>query len=171
MDETYAKIPGLDGYEVSNLGNMRMTDGKPVRTYISCTGYRFANIRSKQMRIARLVALAFIGPPPEGKPLVRHMDDDKLNDFAGNLEWTSYIEMANRPSRRRRISIGRMRPICMLNMTRDIRMMQFKSILHAVDWLRKNGHPSAGASHICNCCRGREKSCYGYRWSYVEEEE
>src|SRR5689334_23863490 len=34
-----------------------------------------------------LVALAFIGPPPEGKNNINHKDGNRANNRPGNLEW------------------------------------------------------------------------------------
>lgn len=44
------------------------------------------------MRIHRLVALAFLGEPPDGKPQVNHIDGDKKHNAAINLEWVSALE-------------------------------------------------------------------------------
>lgn len=39
-----------------------------------------------------LVALAFIGEPPEGRPFVNHKDLNRSNNRPGNLEWCSQRE-------------------------------------------------------------------------------
>jgi hypothetical protein len=43
------------------------------------------------IKINRLVALAFI-PNPLDKPLVHHIDENKLNDDVFNLMWVTYKE-------------------------------------------------------------------------------
>lgn len=43
----------------------------------------------------------------------------------------------------------------------------FDSGVDAERWLRENGHPKAINSNIVQCCKGRVKTAYGYRWSYV----
>lgn len=42
--------------------------------------------------VHRLVALAWIGPPPDGKPWINHKDGNKTNNHYTNLEWTSISE-------------------------------------------------------------------------------
>jgi len=50
-------------------------------------GYATVKIRGKRLRVARVVQLAFAGPPE-----VRHLDGDKSNDRPENLAWGSRVE-------------------------------------------------------------------------------
>ena len=48
----------------------------------------------------------------------------------------------------------------------------FPSLIDAVAWLKVlGGKKNASPSHICECCRGRLKTAYGYSWEYAEEDE
>ncbi len=47
--------------------------------------------KPQNRKIHRLVAEAFI-PNPEDKPMVNHMDSDKLNNHKSNLEWVTDLE-------------------------------------------------------------------------------
>ena len=169
--ENFRPIDGFPKYEVSDMGNVRVREtGRAVKAYIHRTGYRLVNLGGcSQQRVGRLVARTFIGRPPKGMPLISHKDGDKLNDRLDNLEWTSFKIVANRPERRRNISVGRMKRVLMLERKTESAVKTFRSIIEAVDWLRENGHPNAGASHICNCCKGKERSCYGWKWRYVDD--
>lgn len=44
--------------------------------------------------------------------------------------------------------------------------MRFDSVKWAADWLRGNGFPKAIPSNISQCCRGRVRTAYGFRWNY-----
>src|SRR5690242_15449293 len=53
--------------------------------YISdCT---ICNATSEKIQIQRLVALTYIGSPPDGKYLVRHLNGDQGNNHFENLAW------------------------------------------------------------------------------------
>jgi hypothetical protein len=108
MPERWLPIPGFDGYEASDRGNIRSldrmvtfkdgrrrhwqervlkpsvrkTDRKPYRSVVlSNEGVR------KTRKVAHLVLLAHVGPKPFPKADSRHLDDNSLNDALGNLAW------------------------------------------------------------------------------------
>lgn len=93
MVEKWITINGKPNYEVSNLGQVRnKTTGKILAQYKTSTSDRwFVKIHKKNCNVARLVATAFI-PPIEGKEYVNHIDGNKLNNRADNLEWVNRSE-------------------------------------------------------------------------------
>lgn len=83
-------------YEVSNLGNVRKLGKTSPLKPIPNGKYRYVVITKgpgqggfwKAHFIHRLVAQLFV-PNPDGLPQVNHIDNDKDNNAASNLEWVS----------------------------------------------------------------------------------
>lgn len=109
MKEVWKDIDGYEGYyQVSNMGRVISFDRK-----VKCRGnnYRiipgrtlkaihyaqydsvglWKNRTRKMMRIHRLVATAFM-QNSLNKPHINHIDGNKLNNCASNLEWCTSSE-------------------------------------------------------------------------------
>lgn len=63
-----------------------------TKDFINDTGDVTTSYGCSPIGVHRLVAVTFIGPPPEGKPWVNHKDGNKKNNHFLNLEWTSPSE-------------------------------------------------------------------------------
>lgn len=83
------------GYTVFEDGVILSLSGKKMRPGKDGRGYHFVIIHSDGMRkpkkVHRIVAECFI-PNPENKPQVNHIDGDKDNNAASNLEWVTQSE-------------------------------------------------------------------------------
>jgi hypothetical protein len=100
QSEIWKQVPGYEGsYEISSLSRPRSlktyhgrTFGHILRVspmaggYLKVTLSKNAKLRTWAIHI--LVARAFLGPPPEGKE-VNHIDGNKLNNRADNLEYVT----------------------------------------------------------------------------------
>ena len=90
----------IGGHEVSNKGRVKYignTEGKKPKIIpqrIGTKGYPLVTLYHKKekytVRVHRLVAKYFIDNP-EDLPFVNHIDGDKLNSHATNLEWVTPI--------------------------------------------------------------------------------
>lgn len=87
-------------YSISSTGRLRRNSyinsrnrfvpEKIIECAVGNTGYRVYNFmvdgKSKQIKIHRLVAMAFLDNP-NGYDVVNHIDGNKLNNNIENLEW------------------------------------------------------------------------------------
>lgn len=169
--KTYAKLPA---YEVSTLGNVRNAKRKKLLSPFRIDGgSRIVNLYVKggrrSVRVARMVAETFI-PNPQNLPLVGHVDGNTGNDTVENLKWMTRLQISFIPAIRARMG-GKMKPVVATDIVTCTTRI-FPSMVDAVTWLKVLcGEKNAAPSHICECCRGRIKSAYGYEWSYAEEDE
>jgi hypothetical protein len=83
-------------YEVSNDGLVRRKDTKHIlKPWIATGGYLYVafseNCKGHTKRLHRIVAKAFCDNY-DGKPHVNHIDGNKTNNVASNLEWCDRSE-------------------------------------------------------------------------------
>ena len=89
----FKPIPGLAPYSVSIDGQLRNDlTGLLHKAAQNRTGYIKYSVAKHTMLAHRAVALAWIGPPPIGKPCVAHLDGTRSNNHVSNLAWASYSE-------------------------------------------------------------------------------
>lgn len=111
--EEWRPAVGFEGrYEVSSLGNVRSchglrTQGKRRLTDVTEQGYVKLSLRLNGKNYRRsvhsLVAAAFIGPRPTGA-FIDHLDFNRANNAASNLEYVTPQENTRRAGRAGRIA-------------------------------------------------------------------
>lgn len=88
---------GVPGRMVSSFGRITSSRNVVSKGCLTNQGYYQTEIRLNSIRrtvlVHRLVAAAFLGPPPSiGHSMVNHKDLDKGNNSMENLEWTTPSE-------------------------------------------------------------------------------
>jgi hypothetical protein len=170
MEEIWKDISNYNGkYQVSNLGNVSRVGKrvlKPQRRghgYLSVWLYDGHN-HGKQVSVHRLVAMAFI-PNPNNFPEVNHIDENKQNNRADNLEWCSHgynstfgtkVERTARTNKNGKKS----RAICQYSLSGEL-IAVFPSLQDA-------GRNWYSAGNICKCANQdpHYSHAYGYVWRY-----
>ena len=104
-NEIWKPIKGYEGfYEISNLGRIKRlkhtiirSDGRKLTlpekmlrlNPLKMNGYVYVGLKGKTFKVHRLVAETFV-PNPLNLPLVNHIDENKTNNCASNLEWCDH---------------------------------------------------------------------------------
>lgn len=173
MEEEWKDIANFEGlYQVSNLGRVKSLpkvgsgghNGVILSPSKDKDGYLLVYLYASRKRVAckvhRLVAKAFI-PNPYSFPQVNHKDEVKDNNCFTNLEWcsSSYNNSYGKGSINRANS--KRVPILQLDMNDNI-IREFNSAKEVESTLGFN------SSNITNCCRGKYKSMYKYKWKYKQ---
>lgn len=164
MTEVWKECPSLEGYEVSNFGKVRNAKtGHILKTnYQRTSRYETVTVGTKKIHcdIHRLVAAAFIDNP-EHKTQVNHIDGDKSNNRADNLEWCTGSEnmkhafcngLLNNCSKRK-IQVD----IIGTNITTGD-SMRFECVNEASSWI--------GSVHVKDVLDGMRKSTKGWTFAY-----
>ena len=182
MSEQWKPIEGYEGvYEVSDLGRVRRLEAKDtngrtckaqiIKPIIQHSGYCHVGLwhgqKCDQRRVHRLVAQAFI-PNPENKPTVNHLNEDKQDNRACNLEWATVQEntvygscVERRTANRRPDAPNRRKPV--IGTDKDGNERVFDSIANASEYVGASRRDGS----IGQCCNGRRKTAYGYKWRYA----
>ena len=173
-EEEWRDVVGYEGcYMVSSMGRVyscpnHIHNGMILKADKYQNGYyRVALSRhgkKKYIMIHRLVAQAFI-PNPNNYPVVNHKDENKANNFVGNLEWCSikYNNTYGKVSRKERIlncKLGR----AVVQMTlkgEDIAV--FSSLNEAGRYV------GVSAANIASACTGFVKTSAGFKWRYADD--
>lgn len=173
--EKWSDVPEYEGlYRVSNLGRVfSVRKDKVLKPAINRWGYeRLTLVKSgvkKNYSVHRLVAACFC-KKTDGCDVVNHLDENKTNNAATNLEWTTYTgnNLYGTAPLRRSVNTdhyarnaGRKRPVVQLSLNGDI--------IKVFDCSR-SASITLGicASQITSCCRSRpkRKTAGGYVWKY-----
>ena len=164
--EIWKDIEGYEGlYQVSNKGRVKSLykgSERILKPHDNGRGYLRVHLTkentSKNIRVHRLVALAFI-PNPNNLPEINHRDENKKNNCVENLEWCDRGYNVNYGTRNERVS----RKILQYSKSEEF-IREWQS---AAEVKRVLGIDRA---HISACCKGKLKSSGGFVWRYKEKD-
>lgn len=158
-------IEGFSRYEISDLGEVRNAKTlRTVKAFDNNRGYLKVSLsgddgKQHNVSVHRLVATAYIeNDAPDAKTQVNHINEDKADNRAANLEWVTPSQNIRHGSGIDRRSESQSIPVVMVHEGLSV---VFDS---AHDAERRTGIP---AKSIQKCCRGRMNSTHGASFAYL----
>lgn len=176
LNEEWKHIRDSKEYTISTHGNIKR-NGKDIKSSVwSC--YKIIrlklNEKYKTYYVHRLVAETFI-PNLENKPMINHIDGNKLNNKVYNLEWCTRqeneihawkhgLKEKIRETSKRNLIIARKYinnkiPVLQYDLN-DNFIREWPSSSDAMKKLKID------SSGIIKCCRNKLKKAGGYKWKY-----
>jgi hypothetical protein len=122
-------------------------------------GYNYVSFTkfSKKLKVHRLVALAFI-PNPENKEQINHIDGNKQNSSANNLEWCSNTE-----NQIHKVNSG------LSNCTKKIIQydLQMNKIKEFNSQMESSKELNICDTSISKCCLNKQKTAGGFIFKFA----
>lgn len=170
--ELWKKVSSNSNYLVSNTGKVRRCGSDEDHSTKNTKGYLtidlYSNGKRSTKRVHRLVAEEFV-PNPDNKPEVNHIDGNKHNNNASNLEWVSKQENCRHAWDNGLVKpsygmLGKSNP----NSGRKGKPIRIIETGEIFDTLKDCEEAIDGNNrHINDCLRGRQKTHRGYHFEYV----
>ena len=178
MSEEWRDVVGYEGlYQVSSEGRVKSLERK-VRHWrggeriqkerilnpkTNRYGYLivglYAGGKQKMFAVHRLVCQAF-HENLDNKPQVNHLNEDKKDNRACNLEWCTRKENCNHGTRNERSAKNRSKSVGQYTLDGDL----VKVWQSANEVQRRTGFDRGSFSKAAN---GKYKQAYGFIWKYV----
>lgn len=181
--EVWKNIDGREGYQISTHGRARSFKNNRhgfcdtphiLKPDVNSNGYLRVYLGGDYHPLVdRLVAKAFI-PNPHDYPIVRHKDDNRLNNHVDNLEWGTQSDNI-------RDAIERGRFVSNIASAKEAALiMQRKRVIaKSIDGAFSKEYPSMSdaardldlnVGNISNVLHRRQKKTGDYHFEYVDEE-
>lgn len=148
----------FENYQVSNMGRFKNSKGIIMENYKHhiYNGYIIVNLNKKQYKLHRLIASTFL-ENIENKPVVNHIDGNKINNAVNNLEWCTVAE-----NNQHAINIGLKKcskKIRQYNIDGEL-VKEFNSIADAMN--------KTGIKSIKQVLYGKQNTAGGFIWKYLD---
>ena len=177
-NEEWRDVVGYEGlYQVSDQGRVKSLERKLphwrggeriqkeriLKPKIDRDGYLQLNLyaggKRKTLTVHRLVCQAF-HENPDNKPQINHINEDKTDNRACNLEWCTCKQNINHGSRNERLGKALEKPIGQYKL--DGQLIKVWPSTAIVE--RQTGFSRGSIWGVAN---GRHKQAYGYIWKYI----
>lgn len=165
---SFGRVRSLDRWVNVGYGGKRLVRGKILKNCPATDGYLLVTLHKNGVQetgwVHRLVAQKF-HPNPNNLPEVNHLDYDKANNHAYNLEWCTRSENMNHAYEN---GVGHQKRVEQWTKDRKTLIATFISTREAT---RKTGiqnqHIGQVASEYVNKKGYTRKSAGGYFWKYA----
>ena len=162
-NEEWRDVVGYEGlYQVSDQGRVKSfkwNKERFLKPSMDKDGYLLVTLctggKPKTLKVHRLVCEAF-HENPDNKPQVNHINEDKTDNRACNLEWCTCKQNVNHGSRNERVS----KPVGQYSLDGKL-IKLWPSTMEAE---RQAGFNHGNISQVAN---GKYKQAYGCIWKYV----
>ena len=172
--EIWRDIKGYEGlYQVSSNGRVKSLEradswGRTVKERILKPnvvggGYLgvvlYAGGKTRMFFVHRLVCQAF-HENPDNKPQVNHINEDKTDNRACNLEWCTCKQNINHGTANERSAKNRSKSVGQYTLGGEL----VKTWASTMEIERQAGFNHGNISKVAN---GKHKQAYGFIWKYI----
>lgn len=163
-------VKSVDRYVNSKGGSKRLAPGRMLKFTENKDGYYNVGIHHNGEQhtkfVHQLVAEAFI-PNPENKPCIDHVNGNRQDNRVENLRWCTIEENNAFEIARKRKSEAAFR-----RTDNKVKIRQYSldgEVIKDYDSLRGIERDLGfNNSSILRCCQGKQKTAYGFKWSYLD---
>lgn len=149
--------------EASSVGRIKLLTGTLTYGHKQNHGYLAVHIGEITMVVHKIICQAFHPIPDPEKYEVNHIDSNRSNNNALNLEWLDHsanvshgIEMKG--------TAKSLKPVHQYNLDGTF-VKRFDTLKDASRAMK-----CEKVSNMIKTCEGRQKTCMGYKWKYADED-
>lgn len=169
-----------DGYWISNFGHMYSSKTHSILSpqkidRLGHLGYKpFINGKRKYLYLHRLIAQGFV-PNSDGEPIVRHLNDNPIDNDLYNLAWGTQLDNMHDAARNGKVysltDEDREKSMVMLQKpTKAINLKSGEEVIFnsLADAARSVGVQQANAQKVVS---GKRSHTCGWRFEYIRKED